>query len=228
MKKVFVIALIAAGMVTLRGATHAVDRGIPAMETHGPHQVGRGGTISGIVVDTEGKPVSQATVVARMRSPSAGPSIPAQADRRGRFTMTGLEAETYELYACKEENGYAESPATFYVGTTSIILQITLKENEVSRGNVVCVGPKALKLFGRVVDAVTKKPVDRVRITMRRVDNPGDFFQTGVHGSFRILVPQVPITVEVTAPGYEKKDLGTLTPKAGQINRIEVMLRKSQ
>ena len=231
-KKLFVIALIAACMVTLLGAaramTNAVDRRIPAMETHGPQRAGRAGAISGIVVDTEGNPVSQATVVARMRSPSAGPLIPAQADRRGRFTMTGLKAETYELYATKEEDGYAESPATFYVGTKPIIQQITLNQNEVSSGNVIRVGPKALKLFGHVVDAVTKKPVGNGRITMRRVDNPHAFFQTGVHGSFKLLVPQVPITVEVTAPGYENKDLGTITPKAGQINRLEVMLRKSQ
>jgi hypothetical protein len=227
-EKLFVIALIAACMVTLLGTTNAVVRRIPAMETNGRHQAGRGGTISGIVVDTEGKPVSQANVSARKRSSFTGPSIPAQADKRGRFTMTGLEAETYELYASKEEDGYAESPSTFYVGTKSIIQQITLNENEVSSGNVIRVGPKALMLFGRVVDAVSKKPVGNGRITMRRVDNPRAFFQTGVHGSFKLLVPQVPITVEVSAPGYEKKDLGSMTPKAGQINKLDVMLRKSQ
>jgi hypothetical protein len=101
MKKLFVIGLIAASIVTLLGTlrviTNAVDRRIPAMETHGPHQAVRGGTISGIVVDTEGKPVSQASVEARIRSSFTGPSIPAQADRQGRFTMTRLAAETYEI-----------------------------------------------------------------------------------------------------------------------------------
>jgi hypothetical protein len=233
MKKLFVIGLIAASIVTLLGTlrviTNAVDRRIPAMETHGPQRAGRGGTISGIVVDMEGNPVSQADVSVRRRNAMTGPDIPAQADKQGRFTVTGLEAETYQISASKEEDGYPEaSTATFYAGIKAIIQQITLNENEVSSGNVIRVGPKALKLFGRVVDAVTKKPVNRVRITMRRVDNPGDFFQTGVHGSFKVLVPQVPITVEVSAPGYEKKDLGTLMPTAGQINRLKVMLRKSQ
>jgi len=232
MKKLFVIALIAACMVTLLGTlkavTNAVDRRIPAMETHGPHQAGRGGTISGIVVDTEGKPVSQATVSARIRSSFTGPLIPAQADKQGRFTMTRLEAETYQIYASKEQDGYPQLTSTFYAGTKSIIQQIILNKNEVSSGNVIRVGPKALRLFGRVVDAVTKKPVNGIQLTMRRVDNPRAFFQTGVHGSFRILVPQVPITVELSAPGYEKKDLGAMTLKAGQINRLEVVLRKSQ
>jgi len=227
-----VIGLIAASIVTLLGTlrviTNAVDRTIPAMETHGPHQAGRGGTISGIVVDTEGNPVSQASVSARKRTSFTGPLIPAQADKQGRFTMTRLEADTYQIYASKEEDGYPRLNSTFYAGTKSIIQQITLNENEVSSGNVIRVGPKALNLFCRVVDAVTKKPVNGVRITMRRVDNPAAFFQTGVHGSFRILVPQVPITVEVSAPGYEKEDLGAMTPKAGQINRLDVMLHKSQ
>jgi 5-hydroxyisourate hydrolase-like protein (transthyretin family) len=232
MKKLFVIGLIAASIVTLLGTlrviTNAVDRRIPAMETHGPQRAGRGGTISGIVVDMEGNPVSQADVSVRRRNAMTGPDIPAQADKQGRFTITGLEAETYQLYAHKEQDGYAESAGTFYAGPKPIIQEITLRKNEVSSGNVFHVGPKALNLFGHVVDAVTKKPVNRVRITMRRVDNPGDFFQTGVHGSFKVLVPQVPITVEVSAPGYEKKDLGTLMPTAGQINRLKVMLRKSQ
>ena len=232
MKKLFVIGLIAVSVVslivTLRVISHAVDRRIPAGETHGAHQAGRGGTISGIVVDMEGKPVSQADVSVRRRNAMTGPDIPAQADKQGRFTVTGLEAETYQISASKEEDGYPHLASTFYAGTKSIIQQVTLNENEVSSGNVIRVGPKALKLFGRVVDAVTKKPVNRVRITMRRVDNPGDFFQTGVHGSFRILVPQVPITVEVSAPGYEKRNLDAMTPKAGQINRLDVTLRKSQ
>lgn len=233
MKKLFMIGLIAVSIVsligTLRVISHAVDRRIPAGETHGAHQAGRGGTISGVVVDMEGDPVSQADVSVRRRNSLTGPDIPAQADKQGRFTVTRLEAETYQISASKEEDGYPEaSTATFYAGTKAIIQQITLNENEVSSGNVIRVGPKALKLFGRVVDAVTKRPVNGVRITMRRVDNPGAFFQTGVHGSFRILVPQVPITVEVSAPGYEKKDLGAMTPKAGQINRLDVMLRKSQ
>jgi hypothetical protein len=228
MKKLIVIALIAAGTVTLLGTTNAVDRRTPAMETPGPHQAGRGGTISGIVVDMEGNPVSQADVSVRRRNAMTGPDIPAQADKQGRFTVTGLEAETYKISASKEEDGYPEaSTASFYAGMKAIIQQITLNENEVSSGNVIRVGPKALKLFGHVVDAVTKKPVDGGRITLRRVDDPAAFLQTGLHRSFKILVPQVAITLEVSAPGYEKKDLGTMTLKAGQINRLEVMLRKS-
>jgi 5-hydroxyisourate hydrolase-like protein (transthyretin family) len=92
------------------------------------------------------------------------------------------------------------------------------------------VGPKALKLFGHVVDAITKKPINGVRITLRRVENPGAFFETGINasGSFRVLVPQVPFTLEVSAPGYERKNLGTLTLKDGEpSNKLEVTLRKS-
>jgi hypothetical protein len=131
--------------------------------------------------------------------------------------------------ASKEEDGYPQLTSTFYAGTKSIIQQITLNENEVSSGNVIRAGPKALKLFGHVVDAVTKKPVNGARITLRRVDNPGAFLEKGLNARFRILVPQVPITVEVSAPGYEKRNLGTLTLKGGEaINRLDVMLRKSQ
>ena len=91
-------------------------------------------------------------------------------------------------------------------------------------------GPKALKLFGHVVDAITKKPINGVLITLRRVENPGAFFETGINasGSFRVLVPQVPFTLECQ-PGYERKNLGTLTLKDGEpSNRLEVTLRKSK
>jgi hypothetical protein len=219
MKKLFVIALIAAGTVTLFGTTNAVDRRIPSMETHGSHQAVRGGTISGIVVDTEGKPVSQATVEARILRSFTGPSIPAQADKQGRFTMTRLEAETYQISASKEEDGYPESLSTFNVGTKRI-QQITLKANEVSSGNVIRVGPKALKLFGHVVDAVTKKPVNGAEILPCR--NPVLFLSGAERGgSFEILVPKVPTTVK--CQHRVTKGSGTMTLKAGQINRLEAL-----
>ena len=60
----------------------------------------------------------------------------------------------------------------------------------------------------------------------RRVDdlNLKNSHGLDADGRFSVLVPAVPFTVEVSAPGYQKKELGSIRLKAGEIKHIDILL----
>ena len=238
MRKLITIALVAGCMVAVLGSLQAVTRlqggqqkithSVPA---HGAHQGMRHqGSISGRVFNLERKPVAGAVVYAEREHFLMGVMPFAQTDEQGMFSITRLEPGTYQVYAAKEEDGYPLPTYPFYSGGTVIIPQVSVGAGKVTPDVAVFLAPKALKLSGRVKDAVTNRHINRAQITLRRVDNPNYYFQTGLdeQGSFKILVPAVAVQVEVSAPGYKKRDLGTLTRKPGETNSLNVVLHQSQ
>lgn len=80
--------------------------------------------------------------------------------------------------------------------------QIVLLANQIVNGVTVRFGPKSAKLTGRIIDASTKKSVEDAQITLRRANNPKQFYSTSVENKFNVLVPPLPFTVEVKALGY--------------------------
>jgi hypothetical protein len=165
------------------------------------------GTVSGRVLDADGRPVEKVIVTAENHAVHVRNLPRAETSGEGEFTIAGLAPGRYELYTKKEEDGYPRTEFNLYdVGLPNP--EVTVSSGQTAQGIVVRLGPKAALLTGQVIDAVTKEPLSHADITVRRVDLPDRFLRKGLSlpvelGEFRLLVPSVAITVKVTEAGYE-------------------------
>lgn len=222
MKKLLVIVLLTGCVLALLTTLHALA---PLQHVH--HGTERAGTIKGLVLNPEGQPVSQATVFAERENFLKGLMRFAKTDEQGRFVITGLEPRAYKVYASKEEAGYPLPISAFHTGGSVLIQQVDVYEGQVTSDVVIHLAPKAAELAGHVTNAATKGRIDRAQITLRRADNPNYYYVTGLKwpGTFKVLVPTEPFTIEVSAPGYEKKHLSPLQLKQGEVKRLNISLR---
>lgn len=187
------------------------------------------GAITGRVLDSNGQPVSGARVYALRSDFTMGRIFNFYTDEQGVFLIKDLTPGTYKIFAAKETDGYAPTDNPFYsIGLVEPPL-VTVYEQQTTSDITVYLGPKAAKLIGRIVDAITSKPiaVQGKQITLRRVGNPDCSYTTGpdLKGNFNILIPPVPVTVEVSVLGHEKKHLGPLHLKPEEIKRLDFSLR---
>ncbi|MBK7861067.1 MAG: carboxypeptidase regulatory-like domain-containing protein [Archangiaceae bacterium] len=140
-------------------------------------------TLSGVVVDVEGKPVAKAMVVGLKSSQTPEPAmmrggLPTGDD--GRFTLIAKSAGEYELHAFRREapaEGFATEPTRARAGDSNIRL--------------VLGGGK--KLRGRVVDA-RHTPISRYGLDERLIDDPT--------GAFEVPLLATQTRVRIAAPGY--------------------------
>ena len=190
------------------------------------------GAIEGRVLDANGQPVPEAKIFILKSDFTTGKIPTASTDKEGVFSVKGLAPGVYTISVSKEEDGYANTDLPFYSVGLMTAPQVSVNERQTTTEVVVQLGPKAAKLVGRVVNAVTNKLIESqdVQITLRRIDNPEYSYTTGpdVNGNFTILVPPVPFTIEVSAPGYEKRHLGSLHLRQEQIERLGITLRPAK
>jgi hypothetical protein len=117
-----------------------------------------------------------------------------------------MPAGTYEVYAVEKDGPICPTYLFSSGGSPpKHVATVSVLERQMT-ANVLQKPPKSAKLIGRVVDAETKEPIVASRITLRRLDNPDYFFETGPDekGIFIIPVPLVPVTMEVLSPTYEQ------------------------
>lgn len=229
MRKQLLIGLSILVLVIVVGISYAM-RLAPDHAAH-VHQdaTANAGAIEGRVMDANGQPVAGAEVHVLKSDFISGRVPTVYTDQAGVFSMKGLAAGTYTISVSKAEDGYVDSSSPFFSG--GLIPPTQVNVNEQSTTDIVTqLGPKSAKLVGRVVDASTRKPIDNlhdVQITLRRVDNPEYSYSTGLDsdGQFNILVPSVPVTIEVSASGYAKRNLKALQLRQQEVRRIDISLR---
>jgi hypothetical protein len=73
---------------------------------------------------------------------------------------------------------------------------------------------------------LTKSPITDVDIKFRLADNPAYSlgFNVDKKGRFERLAPSVRFTIEVSAPGYEKVQLGPLQLRNKEGRRLDISL----
>jgi hypothetical protein len=161
------------------------------------------GTVTGVVVDDRGKPVTQAEVHIAEKKPFVGHRLVEMhdTDDQGRFMIKDVPFGTYVVMAGKEEAGYPDSRLAFYSNLS--VPTITLSPPSPTGSVTVALGPKAGVLEVSTADAANGKKIESASVTLRRVANP-NFFITTSASKQRIPVPsKVDISLEVSAPGYE-------------------------
>lgn len=201
------------------------------LSAHHPQQ--ETGSITGRVVDAEGKPIYGALVQALPQKGNTGALPRGRTNRRGIFTINKVEVGTYYLSASKKEAGYGDFWNRFYSAGFVEDLEVTVYAGQTVSCGDIRLGPKAGKLVGTLRDATTKKgivattsPGQTRHVILCRRNDPKNCFDASPNrnGDFEVLVPPVPFTIEATAPGYEKKDLGPLRLKQGEIRRFDILL----
>jgi uncharacterized GH25 family protein len=224
------VGLLAAGLLIVAGVSYALTR-----SRHAYQDVAEAsGRITGRVLDDKGQPVAEAQVYADRVDSPLGRRVPfVLTDKEGEFLIKDLEPGTYTISAAKEADGYAPTDSPFHSVNLPAPPQVTVYAQQNVSDVVLYFGSKAAKLVGRVTDTVTNKPIKNsqgLQITLRRADNQDYSYSTGLepNGGFSILVPSVPFTVEVSAPGYEKRHLASPQLIPGQVKRLEIALRPAK
>lgn len=196
-------------------------------------------TITGQVKDTYEHPIPNAKVLARLTPHTPGRIPTGYTDPQGNFSIVVRNPGTYRLYAGKEELFYPIADNPYYDVDRIAPPEIRVGDKEIIKAGTVLLNSQGAKLALRIIDADTGDPIDEVGIGFRRDDSPDGWLGTGLGqadaGKITVLVPSMPIRMEVQAAGYKNWYYGgdgtveqafPLYLIAGTTEELEVRLRK--
>jgi hypothetical protein len=200
-------AFIVSGLVigSVRYAANSPEHKLQESNLKSEGGISRSGSITGYVLDVEGKPVYGAKVYADFADAPMGKRRYVLTDDQAHFLIEGLRVGRHTVSAAKEDEGYPPTDIPFYYpgGTESPV--VFVNADQTTSGVVVRMGPKAAKLVAQVIDDVTGKSVERAGITLSRTDYPRYTmsFSARPDGEFEILIPSASVELKVSAPDYE-------------------------
>lgn len=163
-------------------------------------------SVNGVVLDADGRPVPGAHVAAYPDGGLRGKLPMADADARGRFTIGLYKAGWFTVTANQLPAGFPSTGIPFYYPSVDPAAHVFVKESGPAPFATVRFGPRAGRVVGIVVDAVTNLPVEDARLGMCRAEAPRYCYRISgrrVGGRFLLLAPPAPFTLQVSAPGYE-------------------------
>jgi hypothetical protein len=188
------------------------------------------GSVEGLVLDGDGKPLPDATVFVG----TIANSPRAQTDADGKFTLEDIPVGTVGLNAFKESDGYPYNMFSFFLMPGEQLPQFDLAARQTVKGVVVRLGAKAayLKLLVTTDEGV---PLN-AELSFSRPDlgKYGDY-QRSAQANDLILVPPVPFRLTVTEKGYQpwhyggdewQAPRGLVQLKSGETKVMTVKLKK--
>ncbi|MDX6528971.1 MAG: large repetitive protein [Blastocatellia bacterium] len=160
------------------------------------------GSIKGYVLDSRGNPMVGATVHARKTDFEKGLLPSTTTDVEGYFLLEGLEPGEYVVYAGKASQGYPEDLAALY--SDSVSRSNTIVNGSSGSDLVLKLRQPLGQLTGRIVDIRTRRAIRFASITVRSIENPSNYLETGPDekGRFRLLRPRIPFNLTISASGY--------------------------
>jgi hypothetical protein len=228
----FVMALwLSSGAVSLPQSQALL---VPGTESAPPE------AIRGRVIDAHGNPVPKARIhVIKVGANGSGRVIYYWTDKEGYFSIRGLSAGVYDIFVSKEEDNYADTEFFFYSTRETSGSQAVVSEQQPPPLVTIPLGPRAGRITGRVVDAVSGARIVNATLTFRRPENKNMFLMTGLNqpdhkGSFDFLLPSAPVTIEATAQGYARwsyrspgsnKQMDLVTLEPGQTIEMVIKMR---
>jgi hypothetical protein len=162
-------------------------------------------TITGRVLDSEGRPVPAATISVFPMDVAVSGGMPGTTtDQEGRYRLhlPAYPGKT-RLSARKESVGYPDTQGLLFASGKESMPEVKLTPGVNLEGINIHLGAPDGILEGVVTDAKTHTPVSKARITLHR-DEPESIYSTslGPDGQFLFALPPVPIEITVSAPGY--------------------------
>jgi len=166
------------------------------------------GTVQGVVVDSDYKPIKDASVYAdNLSQPSPSRPYTVLTDAQGHFVLDAVPPGHIVMRAYKEADKYPKTSSTFDEPVTAgTAPEFELKAGEEFQGIVIRLDGKAGLLHLRVLDAGTKELVKGITFQMCRGDHPGDSrycISGSARGDYRLFVPALaPISIKISAPNH--------------------------
>ena len=161
------------------------------------------GTIQGVVIDADGKPLAGANVFPLLKGEVfVGHRISRseQTASDGRFLITHLSWGTYLLVAEKQGSGYPDTRLAFYSNLQGA--SATISADHPRADVTINLGPQAGWLNLSVVDATSGNKVTSATVTLRRVTNPKLWVTTAATPNRVAVPPDTEVQVVVDAYGY--------------------------
>jgi len=199
-----------------------------------PQREVRWGTVDGLVIDSEGRPLPEATVTSYIDAKGATRDVTQhKADAQGRFTFSLPEGSVW-LCAHKTSDEYPYPFFAFYMSPGQDFPTVTIKGGEITRGVVIRVGMKAAHLVYETVDE-SGRPI-LGRFIFVRVDQPDRPYSTSALAKDDMLVPPVPFRATFEAKGYKpwhygdenwKTERGLISLKSGQTLNLRIQVQPS-
>jgi hypothetical protein len=196
-------------------------------------QITTTGSVEGVVLDQQGKPIRDANVYANLEKDMRRPVATTTTDSAGKFLLRDLPAERVYIYAYKESDGYPNGFAAFFALPNDQSLVVMKVEAGQTTSLTIKRGARSAHLKVHVTDENGSRIGAGLRLT--REDQPGGDYITGTDGDVSMLVPPVPFRVMVDEDGYEPwhygganyaSKAGLVTLKSGQTLTLNVRLRK--
>jgi hypothetical protein len=178
------------------------------------------GTVEGVVVDSENKPVEEAYVYADVLTlPVPARPYTVQSDAQGHFVLDDVPPGRIVMRAYKEADKYPKISTIFDEPAGVTPPEFEMKAGDVFKGIVIHLGQKAGSLQFRVLDATKNELIKGITFQMCRGDHPGDqgyCISGSARGDYQVLVPAtVPISIKVSAPNHNEwvyQDQATKSP----------------
>lgn len=191
-----------------------------------PRRSPRGGAITGVVINTRGRPIAGAKVsYLRLGVVNIGAVVYSVTGRRGRYRFANLDWGRYNVYAEKESAGYPDQSFALY--GTGLPLPLATLSPRHPRASVVVHVARAAVLTGTVTDAATGKPVPDLTVLLKEPVSGAWFSGTAEANLYILIPPLVQVNVTLTAPGYRPWQR-ILRLRPGQRENVAIKLAPSR
>jgi hypothetical protein len=166
------------------------------------------GTVEGVVVDANNKPIKDASVYAdNLSLPAAGRLHTVQTDDQGHFVLDDVYPGDIVMRAFKEADMYGQVDSKFNMPDGESLVKFELKPGEIFKGIVIRLDKKAGRLQLRVLDAGNEL-IKGITFEMCRGDHQGDrgyCIWGTAQGDYHVFVAaDAPISIKVSAPNYRE------------------------
>jgi hypothetical protein len=190
------------------------------------------GSVEGIVLDGERKPLAGATVF--IGTLAKGPRT--RTDAEGKFVLRDVPIGNVGLDAYKESDGYPYNMFSFFLIPGQHLPKFDVIAGETVKNVVIHLGPKAACLRLQITDE-SGHPIN-ASLSFSRPDlgQRGDY-RRSTEANDVILVPPVPFRFTVEATGFQpwhygaerwQDGNGLITLKSGETRTLAVRLRKTE
>lgn len=167
-------------------------------------------SILGVVTDSNGTAIAGASVAAIPidERGSAGNFGWVHVDDKGRFHLV-LKQGRYIIRAKAEADGYPDPSFLLCSDPSAMFPEVTIEQADVSSVRVV-LGMRGGVLAGDLRDEATQQAVPNGKLTIRDARQHDAFVELSANqgGHFQFTVPNKPVQIAATAPGYEMARYG--------------------
>jgi hypothetical protein len=185
-------------------------------------QAPHAGSIRGLVLTEDGKPLANATVYG-LRELDMTHQLRTTTDDKGQFLLEKIPAGSIYLLAFKESDWYPYNFFAFFAAGAGKPTTVAVEGGKTTENRAIHMGPRAGALNLDIVDVNGATVSDGVNLIFTRDGMPGDYQRGG--GGYPILVPTVPFRLTVEAPGYQPWHSGVIKPESTKTLDIAVQMK---